>query len=150
MAETEHLRKTLEHYRQQRQQKIDEIRAMELMIRQLERDLGEQPSADMAIADPDELNVVNLGRGIGKSSAVRPDEFYGMSQNDAAKIYLRKVGHAIAVNELVSALQRGGAQLGGADPARTLYVSMSRNPKKEFVWPSKDHVGLKEFYERKN
>ncbi len=41
MADADHLRKTLEYYRQQRQQKLDELRPIELMIRQLETDLGD-------------------------------------------------------------------------------------------------------------
>jgi hypothetical protein len=151
MENLEHLRKTLEHYRQQRQQKLDEIRAIDLMIRQLEIDLGETPTVDESI-DREELSPANLNRAVGVRSigGIRPDEFFGMSQNDAAKAYLRKVGRAISMDELVAALQKGGAKLGGADPKKTLYVSMSRNPKKEFVWPSKDHIGLAEFYDRKN
>ena len=48
MDNNEHLHKTLEHYRQQRQQKLDELRPIELMIRQLELDLGEAPTGGAA------------------------------------------------------------------------------------------------------
>ena len=148
MADLEHLRKTLEHYRQQRQQKLEEVQGVDLMIRQLERDLGDSPTEETSLPS-DDPNPTNLPR-FRVVSSIRPDEFFGMSQNDAAKAYLRKMGRAISMDELVTALQRGGAKLGGADPKKTLYVSMSRNPKKEFVWPSKDHIGLAEFYDRKN
>ena len=70
-----------------------------------------------------------------------------MSQGDAAKAYLRMRGCAIPMDELVTALQAGGAKVGGTDPKRTLYVSLKANPKKKFVWPSKDHIGLAEFYQ---
>jgi hypothetical protein len=150
--EKEPLRRTLEYYRQQRQQKLDELRPIETMIRQLERDLGEAPSlADVG-------NEVTTAAAISGSSAIgliispmfslRPDEFYGMSQSEAAKAYLRKVGRAIPFDELVQALRKGGAKLGGADPKKTLYVSLARNPRKEFVWPSTDHISLSEFYDR--
>jgi hypothetical protein len=154
MEGSEHLRKTLEHYRQQRQQKLAEFQAqiqpLELMIRQLERDLGE-PSSLEAAGTSDNPSIPNPPWvHVNTGGAIRPDEFYSMSQSDAAKAYLRKVGHAVTLDELVEALQKGGAKVGGAEPKRTLYVSLARNPRKEFVWPSKDHVGLKEFYDRKN
>jgi hypothetical protein len=151
MADADHLRKTLEYYRQQRQQKLDELRPIELMIRQLETDLGDAPTIE--IPPIDERNALPLSSsrsGLHPLGFLLPDEFFGMSQSDAAKAYLKKVGHAITLDELVEALQKGGAQVGGADPKRTLYVSLARNPRKEFVWPSKDHVGLKEFYDRKS
>ena len=151
MEEFEHLRKTLEHYRQQRQQKLEEVRAIETMIRQLELDLGEPATIE---APPLERDVAPaMARPISLISplhSLRPDEFFAMSQSDAAKAYLRLVGHAITFDELVEALRKGGAKLGGADPKKTLYVSLARNPRKEFVWPSKEHIGLKEFYDRKD
>ncbi len=125
-----------------------------MMIRQLEQDLGESPSGEALQAGKAVLGDLtfagepNVGL-LRTVIPVRPDEFYGMSQSDAAKVYLRKIGYAIAFDDLVSALQKGGAKLGGADPKKTLYVSLARNPRKEFVWPSKDHIGLKEFYDRK-
>jgi hypothetical protein len=152
MEESEHLRQTLEHYRQQRQKHLEEVKRIEMMIGQLEQDLGEAPSVDSTRGDSQGLTASTPVAipGTRVLPTVRPDEFYGMSQTDAAKAFLKKVGYAINFAHLVSALQRGGAKLGGADPQKTLYVSLARNPKKEFVWPSKDHIGLKEFYDRKS
>jgi hypothetical protein len=82
----------------------------------------------------------------GRSSDVRPDEFFGMSQSDAARAYLNKVGRAVSFDQLVQVLRRGGAEVGGAEPKKTLYVSLMRNPKGEFVIPSEGHVGLRVFY----
>ena len=144
MDEKDHLRKTLEHYRQQRQQKLDELRPIELMIRQLEIDLGETPTVESA-TNPATI-IAAAPKSVGSIGPIRPDEFFGMSQSDAAKAYLRKVGHAIPFEELVVALRKGGAKLGGADPKKTLYVSLARNPRKEFVWPSSYHISLSEFY----
>jgi hypothetical protein len=150
MENKEHLQRTLEHYRQLRQQKLEEIRPIEMMIRQLELDLGESPTIDNAAsreATAPSASGIAVGPGIG--TIIRPDEFFGMSQNDAAKAFLRKMGRAIPFADLVTALQKGGAKLGGADPSKTLYVSLARNPKKEFVWPSSDHISLAEFYGRR-
>jgi hypothetical protein len=116
------------------------------MIRQLEHDLGEASTnsiSEIASLPDSALDTTSFSR---QQTAVRPDEFFTMTQSDAAKNYLKKVGHAISFDELVAALRKGGAQLGGADPKRTLYVSLARNPNKEFVWPSPDHIGLSEFY----
>jgi hypothetical protein len=160
MDANDHLRKTLDYYRQQRQQKIadmrpqlEQLRSLELMIRQLERELGEAPASaelsEVPLALSDNFTMADSLATNNRSSApvsVRPDEFFTMTQSEAAKAYLKKVGHAISFDELVAALRRGGAQLGGADPKRTLYVSLARNPNKEFVWPSTDHIGLSDFY----
>jgi hypothetical protein len=151
MDDLEHLRQTLEHYRQQRQKHLEDLKRIEMMIGQLEQDLGENPSVDFTAEDSQSPAVpATTSVSLRILPIVRPDEFYGMSQTDAARAFLKKAGHAIHVAHLVSALQRGGAKLGGANPEKTLYVSLARNPKKEFVWPSKDHIGLKEFYDRKS
>lgn len=145
MEASDHLRKTLEHYRQQRQQRLDELRGIEMMIRGLERDLGEASSVSNEVEEPEDIRSA-LPPGV-KVVNVRPDEFFAMTQTEAAKAYLKKVGQAIPFDELVSALRKGGAKLGGADPKKTLYVSLARNPRKEFVWPSEDYISLSEFYE---
>jgi hypothetical protein len=69
-----------------------------------------------------------------------------MSQSDAARAYLKKVNRAVSFEHLVQVLRKGGAEVGGADPKKTLYVSLMRNPKGEFVIPSEGHVGLRLFY----
>jgi len=161
MIETDHIRKTLEYYRKLREKRVeeirpvlDEIRGYELIIQKLAEDARE----------PVNIEPLNLGAGAMPENPIpantltpkaagrvtlRPDEFFQMSQSEAAKAYLRMVGRAISMDELVSALQAGGAKVGGADPKRTLYVSLKANPKKEFVWPTKDHVGLAEFYQNR-
>lgn len=157
MSEIDHLRKTLEHYRKLRQQKLDEIKPIldslkpiESMIRQLESDLNEPTSLTEPLNNAIGMSIERDGNpsesAPKKHLGLRPDEFFGLSQSDAAKAYLRKVGHAIPFDELVAALQRGGAKLGGKDPKKVLYVSLARNPRKEFVWPSQDHISLAEFY----
>lgn len=153
MDELEPLRKTLEHYRQQRQQKMAELQRIEAMIAQLESDLGEPTASESAATGAVTAGSLAVGDTFTlfrkPAQQIRPDEFYGMSQSDAAKAYLEMVGRAVPFDELVAALRRGGATLGGKDPKKTLYVSLARNPKKEFVWPSPDHISLGKFYGNK-
>lgn len=146
MNGNDHLRQTLEYYRQQLQKKMEELVPLQLMIRNLERDLGESPSVPDAPELASSAAFQPLAFGGDRSADIRPDEFYGMSHNEAAKTYLTKIGRAISLDELVSALKKGGAQVGGATPKKSLYVSLMRNPLREFVSPSENHVGLRSFY----
>ena len=77
---------------------------------------------------------------------MRPDEFFSMTQTDAARAYLKKVGRATSIEQLLEGMKRGGAHVGGADPKNTLYVSLMRNPKQEFVKVGEGFIGLRDFY----
>jgi hypothetical protein len=148
------LRETLEHYRSQREAVRQELRELDYTIRRLERDLGEesqepysvemsnppwQPSAQPL--QPSERKPATNG----KPSEVRPDEFFGKTHSDAARTYLTKVGHAVALEELLDVLRRGGCKIGGADPKRVLYISLIRNTK-DYVAVQNGYIGLREFY----
>jgi len=150
MPNLEALRAALEHYKQEREDVEKEyqnrLRSIDLMIWQLKRDLGEAPEGEQPVVAGIPLVSATGAAQASTSVSVKPDEFFRMNQTDAARAYLRKVGHSIPFDELVTALRKGGAKLGGADPKKTLYVSLARNPKKEFVWPGKDFIGLDEFY----
>jgi hypothetical protein len=150
MPNLEALRAALQHYQQEREEVARDyqtrLQSIDLMIWQLKRDLGEANDSE-----PPAMTGIPLVSATGATQAsisvsVKPDEFFRVNQTDAARAYLKKVGHSIPFDELVAALRRGGAKLGGADPKKTLYVSLARNPRKEFVWPSKDVIGLDEFY----
>lgn len=152
MDKAEHLRQTLEYLRQQIQKKLDEMRPLQIAASQLEKELGEQPQ----MPEPHEISVSvsdsmtfsdSVTAAVTPSSAqVRPDEFFSMSQSDAAKAYLKKIGRAVSLDQLLEGLRRGGAEVGGVNPKRTLYVSLMRNPLREFVVPSENHIGLRSFY----
>jgi len=154
MPNLEALRAALGHYQQEREEVEKEyqnrLRSIDLMIWQLKRDLGEAPEGEQpTVAGIPLVSATGISQS-GISVSVKPDEFFRVNQTDAARTYLKKVGHSISFDELVTALRKGGAKLGGADPKKTLYVSLARNPKKEFVWPSKDMIGLEEFYADRN
>lgn len=162
--ELQFMKQTLEYYRKEREKlvveitpQLDKIRGFDAMIQQLARDLNEPANIDPVLIESASSISTGavpavLANGNGNKATrttLRPDEFFGMSQSDAAKAYLKMVGRAISMDELVGALQSGGAQVGGVDPKRTLQVSLKANPKKEFVWPNKDTIGLAEFYTKR-
>ncbi len=149
MNGNEHLRQTLEYYRQQRQKRLEELRPIDLMIRNLERELGEASSGVGNGAEEIAMpisEVIDNVRIVGAQPSVHADEFFGMSQSDAAKAYLKKVGRAVSLDQLLDGMKSGGAWVGGAEPKKTLYVSLMRNPLKEFVSPKEGFMGLREFY----
>jgi hypothetical protein len=150
MGDNDYLRQTLTHYREQRQRILDQLRPVDIMIRTIEAELGEPPDTTIL---PDLTQAfsmdVNAGRtlpaGQQRSAEIRADEFFGMSQSDAAKAYLNKMGHAVAVSELVASLNKGGCKVGGADPERTLYIVLIRNTK-DFVKVPGGYLGLRAMY----
>ncbi|HET6144686.1 MAG TPA: hypothetical protein VFE02_14340, partial [Candidatus Acidoferrales bacterium] len=102
MDAVDHLRQTLEYYRQQRQKKFEEYRASDSLVRQLEKELGEAPTSEaepmLATNGSPEIPIT-----IPRTLEVRPDEFFSMSQSEAAKTYLRKIKRAISFDQLVEA-----------------------------------------------
>lgn len=147
MAGKEYLRQTLEHYRQQRQSQLEELRKTEIMVSHLEKELGESPTVEVGpTAGVEFLNLAADIRPSEPRTVGRPDEFYGMTQTQAAKAYLQRIKMAVSIDQIVEALRNGGANLGGADPKKTLYVSLARNPERQFVIPKEGYFGLREFY----
>jgi len=146
MDTKEHLTQTLEHFRQQRAAKFQEVRSLEVIIRGLELELGEAPPTQ-PMPDPP-AGSESLAQTIvnGTSPQLRADEFFSMTQTDAARAYLKKVGSAISLDQLLDGLKRGGAHVGGADPKYTLYVSLMRNPRREFIKVRDGLIGLRDFY----
>jgi hypothetical protein len=146
MDSREHLTQTLEYFRQQKEAKLQEILRLDVMIHDLERELGETPSNAITL-DLTSPSVSGYVPNSGVPTAsMRPDEFFGMSQTDAARAYLKKIGRATSLEQILEGMKRGGAHVGGADPKNTLYVSLMRNPKQEFIKVGDGFIGLREFY----
>lgn len=119
------------------------------------------------IAERDQLNTLidGLKRRLGKTIGAlpdnkggtstredhadrpdrRPDEYFKMSQTEAAAAYLKKVGHAAHIETILEALKAGGLKLSGKTPKATLYTSLVRGTKR-FVLVSPGTFGLTEFY----
>jgi hypothetical protein len=154
MASTESLRETLEHFRQQLQRKREEVGRLEFTVNQLEVELGEyaeESNGDAKIAStlpttPHEIRPEQNPPANGKRPDIRPDEFFGKSHGEAARLYLTRVGHAVTLDELLDGLKRGACKVGGADPKKVLYVSLLRNNGRDFVSVGGGFVGLRSFY----
>jgi hypothetical protein len=151
MPDNDFLRQTLTHYREQRQRILEQLRPVDLMIRHIETELGETPDTTFLPDFPQALSMDGNAERIPslannkRPGEVRGDEFFGLSQGEAARAYLRKVGHAAEIPELVAALNKGGCKVGGADPDRTLYIALIRNTK-DFVKVPNGFIGLRAMY----
>jgi len=105
---------------------------------------------DLGIEAPIEIGATpNLPKmpspETGSSARIRADEFFSMKQTEAAYAYLKKVGYAVHIDQILQALQAGGVKLGGKNPKATLYTSLVRGTKR-FVLVSPSTFGLAEFY----
>lgn len=75
---------------------------------------------------------------------IRPDEYFGLSQGQAAKKYLQKVGHAAHIEEIMKGITQGGIRVAG-NSTRNLYIALVRNTT-DFVLVGTNTFGLREFY----
>jgi hypothetical protein len=158
MADKETLRKALEHYIQQKQDKLKEVQQLDVMISGLSRDLGERAPEQPVLADDDPSDSIGdawreneFGAGptspTGTRSGVRPDEFVGETYSNAARRYLEKVGQAVSMDDLLDALNRGGCPVGGKEPKKTLYISLIRDVRTFVPIPGRSgFLGLRKFY----
>jgi hypothetical protein len=78
-------------------------------------------------------------------SPIRPDEFFGEEPLEAAKRFLRRVGHAMQFEEIAESVQAGGAAIRGADWRERLEISLKRSPY-QVITVSDGTYGLAEFY----
>jgi hypothetical protein len=150
MPTSDATRETLDHFRSQEKNLLAELSSIRLTIRSLERALGLQ-SQEPEAPESSNGSIIDLtvpsvsGAMIGGKPNIRADEFFGLTHAEAARRYLKKVGHAVSFEELADALRRGGCKLTGVDPKKVLYISLIRNTR-EFVPPQPGFVGLREFY----
>lgn len=159
MAENEPLKKALEHYLQRKLDKLKEVQELDLMISRLRRDLGEisqetqadkeEDASDTGLSEAWQESEFGPGATLknGMKANVRPDEFFGMTYSTAAAAYLDKVRHAVSMDELLDALNRGGCPVGGREPRKTLYISLIRDVRTFVPIPgSPGFLGLRKFY----
>ena len=135
----------LEKYRTERRELVEKVRELDITVRRIESDLGETPEALEDVETPDLIQEDRAPVSRVKASPIEPDEFFGLTQGEAAIKYLEMVGRAVSLDQLVEALKKGGCKVGGADPKRTLYISLIRNTR-EFVPPRQGYIGLRKFY----
>ena len=86
----------------------------------------------------------------GNDYKIRPDEFYGLSQTEAAEKFLRKIGHAAPLDSIYMALAAGGIKFTGSSPKVGLNVQLTRATRKFAKIPGETlSFGLLEFYGKK-
>ncbi len=151
MELTDSMRDTLDQLRTQERKLLDELNGLRFTIKNLERIAGvESQEASSAEArfemiPPSNRQEVPATNGASGKSTIRPDEFFGLTHAEAARRYLKKIGHAVSFAEMVDVLRRGGCKLTSSDPEHVLWISLVKNSK-DFVPPQPGFVGLKEFY----
>ncbi|MCZ7385422.1 MAG: hypothetical protein O8C63_11850 [Candidatus Methanoperedens sp.] len=107
-------------------------------------------SYDESIEIPDIAKLITSESAeIEKSSgsSIRPDEFYGLSNTDATERYLKKIGHAVSLEEIYNALMKGGVVFTG-NGRNNLNIMLTRATRKfaKIVSDSVIHFGLLEWY----
>jgi len=79
---------------------------------------------------------------------IKPGEFFGLSQTDAAARYIKRVGYAVYIDQILENLKVGGVKFSGADPRTNLYTLLVRGTRR-FVLVSANTFGLTEFYPKR-
>lgn len=74
----------------------------------------------------------------------RPDEYFGLTITEAAKKYLKKLGHAAHVEDILKEITAGGVEIQG-NQAINLYTPLIRATH-FFVRVKPKTFGLREFY----
>jgi hypothetical protein len=154
VEQNDFLKQALEHWKQQRQKRIEEmlaeIAALDTTIRQHQIQLGEKledlPSPFAMIQGPKGTEIkTSAGHTVVGDYKPRADEFFGKGQAEAAFAYLEKIGYAMSLDAILQAITSGGCRVGGADPKRTLLVTLSQS-KRDFVSTGGGNWGLRKFY----
>ncbi len=123
--------------------KVEEVKAVYTELQTLKK-----YGADIVL--PDLQNLLNVnGTEVWDSTdmSIRPDEFFGMTNSEAAEKYLKKIGHAAPFDDIYTALVEGGLKF-TANGRTVLNNQLTRGTRK-FVKMGKGHkisFGLLDFY----
>ena len=82
---------------------------------------------------------------VKQSLAIRPDTYFGMSHHQAARQYLKDLGHADRIDSILKAITSGGVEVGGVNPSETLRAMLTKNSA-FYVRVGPNTFGLREFY----
>ncbi len=115
------------------------------LIQALQLELGEEIDQANASATGYEAAFKPIIPSLAERSKVVPGEFFGQSQTEAAAQYLKKIGHAVHIDQILEALKTGGVKFEGKDPKINLYTVLVRATRK-FVLVSPGTFGLIDFY----
>jgi hypothetical protein len=145
----EHLQKTLSDLLAQREKKAAEFSAelsrMDTAIEAIRALV--QPNGQPSLTSGQSLDTFKPQEGSSAvmGRTVQAGDFFGMNQADATQQYLKRLGRAATVDDIVAAIQKGGARLQGKDPKKNLYISLVKR-KNVFPLVAPYTFGLWEFY----
>jgi hypothetical protein len=152
MSNSDSIREAIERLAQQEKKLVGELNELRVTIRTLKRTAGMEVGAGEEVQSTDSQGTViqdaaasPVPASNGGRATIRPDEFFGATHAEAARRYLKRVGHAVSFTELVDVLRRGGCKLTSSEPEKVLWISLVKNSK-DFVPPQPGYVGLREFY----
>ena len=150
MSDTAHIVKTLEDLKQQLSAKMTEASKLVATINLLEEMIGEPKTMmpfpmSIGTATGNASDATLQSPLSSSSQSMRPDQFLGEEPLEAAKKYLKSVGHALNVSEIADAIQRGGAAVKGSEWRDKLEMSLLRSVA-DVVKVREKTFGLKSFY----
>jgi hypothetical protein len=153
--EQDHIRRTLEDFRQQLSAKMNEAARVLAVVNALEDQLGlpkTSPNSaggltwNVALGDEARSNDGDHGPTTSAVTTIRPDEYLGDQPLEAAKKYLRRLRRAATLEDIAGAISRGGAAIrSGTDWRTELDASLTRSTR-EVVKVREGTFGLVEFY----
>lgn len=81
------------------------------------------------------------------SVAIRADEYFGKKFNDAAEMYIRKIGSAVSLEQIIDGVKRGGFRFETTPNKMKLYKSLAlSNRKFRLIDRDTQTFGLVDFY----
>ncbi len=103
---------------------------------------------DESIIVPDLSELINAN-GLNAphssdTSSIRPDEFHNKPIPLAAELYLRKKGHAVSIDDIYDALEKGGIEFTAT--GKTVLANAIRRSDDTFEKIKGGLIGLKEWY----
>ena len=142
----EHLEKALSDLVSQREQNAVEIAKLDSAIEAIQKLIGSggERVTDLKIEVSDRMTQKDSVHPV-IGFVIKPGDLFGKSQAEAAQEYLKRRDNAASLDEIFSALKRGGASLKGKNPKKNLYISLVKK-KGIFALVAPYTFGLWEFY----
>jgi hypothetical protein len=127
-------------------ERLDELIEQERTIKRTINDLSVIDGVEAPFPDVETAGISGIRN-------IRSDQFFGKSLNGAVKEYLRIIGRAVPVKEILEGLKRGGFEFPShwakEHWLKNLSISISKN-RNDFVYvKSSDSWGLWDFYPEK-
>ncbi len=122
--------------------KISEIKAIHRELQTLKK-----YGVDIDLPDLQTLFNSNGSGSVPTDVNIRPDEFIGMTNSEAAEKYLKRIGHAVSFDDIYNALIKGGIKF--TSNGRTVLNNQLTKGTLRFVKMGQGHkisFGLLEFY----